>query len=55
MPGRLPLSGSLRVSAYMADNTINRGNNAPCDTDADDDRTTNYAFDWGLVLTESVD
>ena len=53
VPGRLPLSGSLRVSAYMADNTIDRGgNNAPCDTDADHDRTTKYAFDWGLVLTE---
>ena len=56
VPGRLPLSGSLRVSAYMADNTIDRGgNNAPCDTDMDNDRTTNYAFDWGLVLTERVD
>ena len=56
VPGRLPPSGSLRVSAYMADNTIDRGgNNAPCDTDADHDRTTNYAFDWGLVLTERVD
>lgn len=56
VPGRLPLFGSLRVSAYMADNTIDRGgNNAPCDTDGDDDRTTNYAFDWGLVLTERID
>ena len=56
VPGRLPPSGSLRVSAYMADNTIDRGgNNAPCDTDSDHDRTTNYAFDWGLVLTERVD
>ena len=56
VPGRLPVSGSLRVSAYMADNTIDRGgNNAPCDTDSGPDRTTNYAFDWGLVLTERVD
>ena len=55
VPGRLPLSGSLRVSAYMADNTINGGTSAPCDTDSDPDRTTNYAFDWGLVLTEKVD
>lgn len=58
VPGRLPLSGSLRVSAYMVDNTIartNLGNNAPCDTDSDLDRTTNFAFDWGLVLTEQVD
>ena len=56
VPGRLPLSGSLRVSAYMADNAIKRsGNNTPCDTDTDDDRTTRYAFDWGLVLTERVD
>ena len=54
VPGRLPVSGSLRVSAYMADNTLHRrgGNNTPCDTDTDNDRTTNYAFDWGLVLTE---
>ena len=53
VPGRLPLSGSLRVSAYMDDNTIRRsGNNTPCDTDGDNDRTTRYAFDWGLVLTE---
>ena len=56
VPGRLPPSGSLRVSAYMADNTIDRGGNeAPCDADADADRTTNFAFDWGLVLTEKVD
>ena len=56
VPGRLPVSGSLRVSAYMADNTIDRGgNDEPCDTDTDRDRTTNYAFDWGLVLTERVD
>ena len=56
VPGRLPPSGSLRVSAYMADNAIDRGGNvAPCDPDADPDRTTNYAFDWGLVLTEQVD
>ena len=52
VPGRLPLSGSLRVSAYMADNTINRGTSAPCDSDEDLDRTTKYAFSWGLVLTE---
>lgn len=56
VPGRLPLSGFLRVSAYMEDNTIDRGgNNAPCDTDRDPDRTTKYAFDWGLVLTENRD
>ena len=49
-------TGFLRVSAYMADNTIDRGgNNARCDTDTGPDRTTRYAFDWGLVLTESVD
>lgn len=56
VPGRLPPSGSLRVSAYMADNTITRsGNNTPCDTDNDLERTTKYAFDWGLVLTENRD
>lgn len=55
VPGRLPLSGSLRVSAYMDDNAKDRGGNFPCDTDTDPDYTTNYAFDWGLVLTESVD
>ncbi len=55
VPGRLPLSGSLRVSAYMDDNTINRSTSAPCDPDDDDDRTTQYAFDWGLVLTEKRD
>ena len=57
VPGRLPPSGSLRVSAYMDDNAIERtsGNNTPCDTDTDNDRTTKYAFDWGLVLTEKVD
>ena len=52
VPGRLPLSGSLRVSAYMADNTIDRGGNTPCDVDRDPDRTTKYDFSWGLVLTE---
>lgn len=52
VPGRLPLSGSLRVSAYMVDNTIDRRGNTPCDVDRDLDRTTRYAFDWGLVLTE---
>ena len=55
VPGRLPPSGSLRVSAYMDDNAINRGTSAPCDTDGDNDRTTSFAFDWGLVLTEKVD
>ena len=55
VPGRLPPSGSLRVSAYMADNAIDRGTAGPCDADSDPDRTTNYAFDWGLVLTEKVD
>ena len=56
VPGRLPPSGSLRVSAYMADNTIDRGRSpGTCDTDADPDRTTHYVFDWGLVLTEKRD
>ena len=56
VPGRLPPSGSLRVSAYMADNTIDRGRSpGTCDTDEDLDRTTQYVFDWGLVLTEKRD
>jgi len=55
VPGRLPPSGSLRVSAYMADNTIVQSGSNPCDTDGDLDRATHYAFDWGLVLTEKVD
>ena len=56
VPGRFPPSGSLRVSAYMADNTINRGRSPGiCDTDEDPDRTTHYVFDWGLVLTEKRD
>ena len=56
VPGRLPPSGSLRVSAYMADNTIDRGRSpGTCDTDEDPDRTTHYVFDWGLVLTEKRD
>ena len=47
VPGRLPTSGQIRVSAYMADNTI-----TPNDADGDPDRTTRYDFSWGLILTE---
>ena len=47
VPGRLPTSGQIRVSAYMADNAI-----TPNDADTDDDRTTKYDFSWGLILTE---
>ena len=47
VPGRLPTSGQLRVSAYMADNTI-----TPNDADGDPDRTTRYDFSWGIILTE---
>ena len=47
MPGRLPTSGQIRVSAYMADNTI-----TPNDADSDPDRTTRYDFTWGIILTE---
>ena len=47
VPGRLPTSGQIRVSAYMADNTI-----TPNDADTDDDRTTRYDFSWGIILTE---
>ena len=47
VPGRLPPSGHLRVSAYMADDTL-----TPNDPDDDPDRTTKYDFSWGLVLTE---
>ncbi|MXZ54303.1 MAG: S-layer homology domain-containing protein [Acidimicrobiaceae bacterium] len=41
VPGRLPPSGFLRVSAYT-DATSPDGTN----------RTTRYNFDWGIVLTE---
>ena len=47
VPGRLPTSGQIRVSAYMADNSI-----TPHDADTDDDRTTRYDFSWGIILTE---
>ena len=47
VPGRLPTSGQIRVSAYMADNTI-----TPNDADSDPDRTTRYDFTWGIILTE---
>ena len=47
VPGRLPTSGQIRVSAYMADDTI-----TPNDADGDPDRTTRYDFSWGLILTE---
>ncbi len=47
VPGRLPTSGQIRVSAYMADNTI-----TPNDADTDPDRTTRYDFSWGIILTE---
>ena len=47
VPGRLPTSGQIRVSAYMADDE-----NTPADPDSDNDRTTRYDFSWGLILTE---
>ena len=47
VPGRLPTSGQIRVSAYMADNTV-----TPNDADSDPDRTTRYDFSWGIILTE---
>ena len=47
VPGRLPTSGQIRVSAYMADDTI-----TPNDADGDPDRTTRYDFTWGIILTE---
>ena len=47
VPGRLPTSGQIRVSAYMADDEI-----TPPDADSDNDRTTRYDFSWGLILTE---
>ncbi|WP_420611995.1 S-layer homology domain-containing protein [Candidatus Spongiisocius sp.] len=47
VPGRLPTSGQIRVSAYMADDSI-----TPVDTDSDLDRTTRYDFTWGIILTE---
>ena len=54
VPGRLPPAGKIRVSAYMADNAMNVGTSAVplCDTDKGPDRTTEYAFNWGIVLTE---
>ncbi|MYE56975.1 MAG: S-layer homology domain-containing protein [Acidimicrobiaceae bacterium] len=50
VPGRLPTSGQIRVSAYMADNTITPP--AEGDADGDPDRTTRYDFSWGIILTE---
>ena len=47
VPGRLPTSGQIRVSAYMADDII-----TPNDADDDPDRTTRYDFTWGIILTE---
>ena len=47
VPGRLPTSGQIRVSAYMADDAI-----TPNDADSDPDRTTRYDFTWGIILTE---
>ena len=47
VPGRLPTSGQIRVSAYMRDDSI-----TPIDDDTDDDRTTKYDFSWGIILTE---
>ena len=47
VPGRLPTSGQIRVSAYMADDSI-----TPTDADTDLDRTTRYDFTWGIILTE---
>ena len=47
VPGRLPTSGQIRVSAYMIDNAI-----TPEDTNTDPDRTTQYDFTWGIILTE---
>ena len=54
VPGRLPPAGKIRVSAYMADNAMNRGTSdtPKCDADTEPDRTTRYAFNWGIVLTE---
>ena len=50
VPGRLPTSGQIRVSAYMADDSI-----TPNDADSDLDRTTKYDFSWGIILTEKRD
>lgn len=47
VPGRLPTSGQIRVSAYMEDDS-----NTPIDEDTDPDRTTRYDFSWGIILTE---
>lgn len=47
VPGRLPTSGQIRVSAYMADGAI-----TPDDPDSAADRTTQYDFSWGIILTE---
>ena len=47
VPGRLPTRGQLRVSAYMVDNAI-----TPEDSDTAPDRTTQYDFSWGIILTE---
>ena len=50
VPGRVPTSGQIRVSAYMEDNTITPPVGG--DADGDPDRTTKYDFTWGIILTE---
>jgi len=55
VPGRLPTSGQIRVSAYMADNTITTPSKPSGDDDSDPDRTTKYNFSWGIILTEKRD
>jgi hypothetical protein len=50
VPGRLPTSGQIRVSAYMDDDSITTKGKG--DDDNDDDRTTKYDFSWGIILTE---
>ena len=52
VPGRLPTSGQIRVSAYMADDTITTPTKPDGDDDTDPDRTTKYDFSWGIILTE---
>jgi hypothetical protein len=50
VPGRLPTSGQIRVSAYMDDDSITTKGKG--DDNNDLDRTTNYDFSWGIILTE---
>ena len=52
VPGRLPTSGQIRVSAYMADNAITSSTKPNGDDGTDPDRTTQYDFTWGIILTE---